>query len=140
MTTTTTPHKPNANLYMAFLLIIAAGVTALVGEPGVNNAKIAGAVLALIAFIPVFILLIKTVKTGGATQVLGVFVGGFLFKLVVILVALWYGLTRVEWPTLDFTVSCMSFMLALQFYEAVYFFRHRDALAETDNSTSNNNS
>ncbi|NQU06532.1 MAG: hypothetical protein HQ568_10595, partial [Calditrichaeota bacterium] len=60
----------------------------------------------------------KAVKT---KQLLAVFVGGFLYKLIILLIGIWWATARAGMDTMDFAVSCMAFMIAFQISESLYF-------------------
>jgi len=106
---------------MAAALVAAALVTLLTGRPWVSPVKAAGLLLAAIVVVPVFLLLRRATSSGKPTRLTGVFVGGFLFKLVVVLAGVWWAVSRAGWDVADFTVSCLAFLFAFQLCEALYF-------------------
>lgn len=109
------------SLKLVILLLAAAIISFLAGNRGVNGVKAAGLVLSLAAFVPVFIVLIRNLDYGKPAKFLAVFVGGFFFKLLVVLAGIWYGIMRLNWNTIDFVVSTMAFLFALQIFESLFF-------------------
>lgn len=102
-------------------LLLAAAVTWMIGEQGFNLVKISGIGLSLFAFLPVFFLLNKSLKSKSVTTTLAYFVGGFFFKLAVLLMGVWYSVSKPEFDEIEFIVSSMVFILIFQIYESVYF-------------------
>ena len=107
--------------FMAAALAGAALITVVVKPPGVGLDKVAGVLLAAAAVLPVFLLLKRAMASGSTNRVLGVFVGGFLFKLVFILAGVWFAVSRAGLDMVGFTVSCLAFLFVLQVCEALYF-------------------
>lgn len=70
---------------------------------------------------PVFLFLKASLGKGNTNLVLGVFVGGMFFKLLVLLAGVWAGISLVGWPKIDFAIPALSFMFALQIFESLYF-------------------
>ncbi len=103
------------------LLVAAAAVSLLTGRPGVNEAKVTGLLLALAAFVPVFMMLLKAMRSGSTNEVLGTFVGGCFFKLLVLGVGIWWGIKKAGYPMFDFSLTCLSFLVAFQIIESLYF-------------------
>jgi hypothetical protein len=103
------------------LLILAGTISALTGSTSVNEAKVTGILLALAAFVPVFVMLVKAMKNGTPNEVLGTFVGGFFFKLVVLGIGIWWGIKKAGFLMNDFTIPCLSFLVAFQIIESLYF-------------------
>jgi len=87
----------------------------------ISTAILAGVALALIAFLPVFLMLKTSLTKGDTNLVLGVFVGGMFFKLVVLLLGVWAGIQLAGFPKIDLALSALSFMFALQIFESLYF-------------------
>jgi len=119
--------------YMAALIVSAAVVTIVVGGPGLDLIKAAGILLAALTVLPVFALLVRAIRSGDSKRVLKTFVGGFLFKLIVLIVGVWWGVSRAGWDVTRFTVSCLSFVFAFQVCESIYFWAYREILSK-DNS------
>ncbi len=103
------------------LMIIASIVTGLAGVPGVSEAKVTGILLAFAVFVPIFVMLKKAMGQGNPNEVLGTFVGGFFFKLLVLFAGIWWGIKRAGFPIIDFSVACLSFLVAFQIIESLYF-------------------
>ena len=105
------------------ILALAVVVSFIVKPMGFNLPKLAGIGLALIAFLPVFILIRKSIGDDpeSANRLLGVFIGGFFFKLLVVLIGVWVGVSRLKWSNMDFVVPCLVFLFSLQVFESVYF-------------------
>ena len=117
-----TPVKVhNIYSYIAIILIVSVVAVFLVGHQGMGTAKLAGLVLAALAVLPVFGLLIRAKKAVKSKQMLTVFVGGFLYKLIILLFGIWWATTRAGMDVTDFVVSCMAFMIAFQISESLYF-------------------
>ncbi|MDP8229305.1 MAG: hypothetical protein P9M15_07630, partial [Candidatus Electryoneaceae bacterium] len=91
-----------AHLYIGVVLAVAIVVTLMVGEPGVNLIKVTGVLVAMVIVAPVFIMLQRAMKTGSMNRIMGTFVGGFLFKLVAILLIVWLIVGKVGWDKIDF--------------------------------------
>ncbi len=113
--------RGTASTAAILLLIAAVAVTALAGTPGISEAKVTGAVLALAAFVPVFLMLLKAMGKGTPNEVLGTFVGGFFFKLLVLGMGVWWGVKKAGFPIIDFSTACLSFLVAFQIIESLYF-------------------
>ncbi len=111
-------------------LILAIFVTVIIGKPGVNYVKIGGVALSVFAFLPVFIVLVKSLGRESVTFFLAIFVGGFVFKLVIILAGIWFFVARLDWDVIDFVISCMIFMLVFQLYESLYFWGKKEEFNE----------
>lgn len=103
------------------LLILASILTLLTGSRGINEAKVTGILLALTAFVPVFVMLVKAMRNGTPNEVLGTFVGGFFFKLIVLGIGIWWGIKNAGFLMNDFTIPCLSFLVAFQIIESLYF-------------------
>lgn len=116
-----------SNRFVLPILILAAITVYVVGNYGYNNVKLAGVVLAAIAFLPVFVMLKNTMGKDeeSAMRLMGVFVGGFFFKLAVVLLGIWWGISHMKWHTIDFVVSCVAFLFAMQIFESLYFWSKR---------------
>ena len=110
-----------SRLFLLVLLVLASIITLLIGEQLFDWIKAAGVLLAMLAFLPVFFMLRYVLGSGSVTKFLVIFVGGFLFKLFVVLIGIWYAVSRMSLPVVEFVVSCLVFLLALQIYEAIYF-------------------
>lgn len=107
-------------------LLVAVAVTLAVGSREIYPAKVAGVGLALITFLPVFLLMRKAVGLGDVKLVMWTVAGGFLFKLLALLIGVWVAVKVMHWNTLDFTVACLSFVLVLQIMEAGYFWSNQE--------------
>jgi len=92
-----------------------------VGSEYISVAKFAGITLALIAFVPVFIMLKTSLTKADTNLVLGVFVGGMFFKLLVLLAGIWAGVQVVGFPKVDLAIPAVSFVFAFQIFESLYF-------------------
>jgi len=111
----------NVYSYIAIILIVSVIAVFLVGHQGIGTTKLAGIVLAALAVLPVFGLLIRAKKAVKPKQLLAIFVGGFFFKLIILLIGIWWATTRTGMDTIDFVISCMAFMIAFQISESLYF-------------------
>lgn len=111
-------------MLFAGLLLVAAGIVLPVGRFGLGGVKLAGGAVALVAFIPVFLTL-RNAMPRGFNRTLAVLVGGFFFKLSVIIASVWIGVRALGLPTAEYAVACMSFLMSLQIFEALYFYRRR---------------
>ncbi len=125
---TKTALMTKAYVYMAVVLVGAAAVTLTVGEPVLNLHKAAGLGLAMVTVLPVFFMLIRAMNTAETRKVLIIFVGGFFFKLIVLLIGIWLGLAKVGWEITSFTVGCLAFVFAFQICESIYFWAKKDYL------------
>ncbi len=114
--------------YMAMALILALLITLAAGRPGLDNAKIAGIVLASLVVLPVFFLLVRAMRSNNFKRVLKIFVGGFFYKLIVLVAGVWLGLAKIGWETAAFTVSCLVFVFAYQVCESLYFWLNKEVL------------
>ncbi|MDP8239851.1 MAG: hypothetical protein P9X24_12240 [Candidatus Hatepunaea meridiana] len=112
--------------YMAAVLIGAAIITFFVGDLGINLVKLAGIVLASLAVLPVFFLLVLAMRSGEMKRIMITFVGGFFFKLGVLLFGVWWALTKSGWELISFTVSCLVFVFAFQVCESLYFWANKE--------------
>lgn len=108
------------------LLVAAALTTGLTGKPGINEAKATGILLAVAAFAPVFVLLLKSMRSGTPNEVLGTFVGGFFFKLLILGIGIWWGIKKAGFEIIDYSVACLAFLVAFQILESLYFARRVD--------------
>jgi len=92
-----TSRKSSSKSLMALALGGAAVIALAVKPSGHATAKIIGALLALTAVLPVFIFVRRALATGSPNRLLGTFVGGFLFKLVIILAGVWWQSPKPNW-------------------------------------------
>ncbi len=111
----------NIYSYIAIILIVSVVTVFLVGHQGIGTAKLSGIFLAALAILPVFGLLIRAKKAVKPKQLLAIFVGGFLYKLIILLIGIWWATARAGMDTIDFVISCMAFMIAFQISESLYF-------------------
>ena len=112
----------------ALLSILTAGaISYLIPPLGISITKIGGVALAIIAVMPVFFLINKALTSESTSRVLGTFIGGFLFKLVIILLGVYLTVALLGWDVIPFTVSCLSFLFALQVCEALYFWGRKSS-------------
>jgi hypothetical protein len=111
----------NVYSYIAVILIVSVVAVFLIGHQGIGTAKLAGLVLAALAVLPVFGLLMRAKKAVKTQQLLTIFVGGFLYKLFILLIGIWWATARAGMDTIDFAVSCLTFMIAFQISESLYF-------------------
>jgi len=108
------------------LLLMLAGaslLTVLLGNTGINMVKIAGGGLALLVFLPVFLMLKRQISSGDSMRFMKTFVFGFVFKLVILLVVFWLVISKLHWDTMDFVVGNMVFLITFQGYESLYFIK-----------------
>ena len=126
--------KNKSGLSLVILLAVAAIITFVVGETRVNWIKLGGVVLAIVVFLPVFLMLRRTIGGGSTTRFLVIFVGGFFLKLVIVIVVIWYVIADLRLPEVDFVVGCLAFLMALQIYEAIYFWEKGGALTGSDSN------
>ena len=110
-----------AYIYIGVVLVVAVVVTLMVGEIGVNLIKASGVFASVVIVGPVFLLLRRAMATGSMNRILGTFVGGFFFKLIGVLLIVWLIVGKAGWNQIDFTVSCLAFLIAFQIAEAIYF-------------------
>lgn len=115
----------SGRLLIVAALALAAAATVLVPPAGLSLTKGLGVALALVAFVPVFVALKRSFRSNSAPKLLKTFVGGFIFKLVVISGGV-YAAFKTALPVLPFVASCLAFLMALQVGEAVYFGTRRD--------------
>jgi hypothetical protein len=108
------------------ILIVAAIVTWMTGEDGVTKDKLAGILLALIAFCPVFFLLMRASRKADPKEVLIIFISGFFFKLLVLGGGVWWGLKSFGFQVNSFVVPCLAFLFALQIVESLYFGKRKE--------------
>lgn len=113
-------------MLIAAIIIVALVAALVIGHPGLRLDKVFGLLLASLAVFPVFALLVKIKRTGSPNLFLGVFVAGFFYKLIVLLVGIWLGVTRSGWDLIDFTFSCLVFMFAFQICESLYFWTKKE--------------
>ncbi|MCF7810737.1 hypothetical protein K9N50_07080 [bacterium] len=111
--------------YISIILIFSVVLVYFLGHTGIGTVKIAGIILATLTVLPVFGLLIKFNKAGNPKLLLGTFVGGFFYKLVVLLVGIWWATSKAGLDTIDFAVSCLTFMIAYQISESLYFWTQK---------------
>jgi len=116
----------NIYIYMAVVLIIAIITVLMIGHQGFGVVKLAGLLLATLAVIPVFAILIKTKSAGRSNLFLGVFVAGFFYKLIILIAGIWWVISKIGWDSIDFTVSCLAFMFAFQICESLYFWGKKE--------------
>lgn len=105
------------------MIIVATLLTVLLGNIGLNMVKVAGSGLALLVFLPVFLILKRQIASGDSMNFIKTFVLGFFFKLIVLLVVFWLAISKLSWDTTDFIVGNMVFLIILQAYESVYFMK-----------------
>ena len=120
-----TSRKSSSKSLMALALGGAAVIALAVKPSGHATAKIIGALLALTAVLPVFVFLRRALATGSPNRLLGTFVGGFLFKLVIILAGVWWAVAKAKLDVVAFTASSMAFLFAFQVCEALYFWEKK---------------
>jgi len=113
-------NKKNLFIVSA-LMIFALMISLTLGHPGLNITKIAGIFLAFVAFLPVFIALKRTLGVIEPEKFLAIFVGGFFFKSIIVLVGIWYAISRIGLDKIDFAISVLAFILVLQIFESIYF-------------------
>jgi len=113
---------------VAILLLTGAALaTGFVDDDVFSIPKVVGAALAFLSFLPVFYLLRSALRKGDANVVLGTFVGGFFFKLVLLLFGVWAGVKLARWPINGIMVSILSFIFAFQVIEALYFWSRQSS-------------
>ena len=112
--------------YIAFVLLIGMAITMSIGKPVFNLTKLAGICLAAITVIPGFLYLRKMKRTGDTKAVLKALIGGFLYKLVVLLIGVWLALSKAGLDTTNFVVSCLVFVFAFQVCESLFFWAKSD--------------
>ena len=110
---------------MSLSLMAAAIITYLAPPMGLIWPKVWGIALAAVAFLPVLFTLKRVMASGNANKILAVFLGGFLFKLVLIIVGIYLGSRAFRADLTAFTVSCLAFLFAMQVCEAIYFWGKR---------------
>jgi len=93
----------------------------MAGKTGISEAKVTGWILAVVAFLPVFMILVKKMRSGSPNEVLGVFIGGFFFKLFILGAGIWWGIKVAGFPMIEFSASCLAFLVAFQIIESLYF-------------------
>ncbi len=108
-------------LYIVAIMSFAIVVTLFVGNTGINTIKLYGWLSALAIVAIPFIVILKAFQSGSSNFFMGAFVGGFLFKLIALLLVVWWAVSIVGFDKLDFSISCLSFLFALQVSEAIYF-------------------
>ena len=120
-----------AGRYMVGVLILALAVTLAVGNAGLDIDKIAGIGLASLTVLPVFYILIRAMRSRETKTVLKTFIGGFFYKLIVLMAGIWLGLVKAGWDVTDFTVGCLSFVFAYQVCESLYFWVNREIVNQS---------
>ncbi len=111
------------NPQLIIMVSIATILTVLLGNTGMNTIKLAGGGLAVLVFLPVFLILKREMTSGDSVKFVKTFVVGFLFKLIVLLAAFWIAISKLKWDTMDFVVGNMVFLIMLQGYESLYFMK-----------------
>ncbi|MFH0765666.1 MAG: hypothetical protein V2A61_04520 [Calditrichota bacterium] len=118
------------NVWFALFILLAAAASIMLaaGANGLSGPKIAGMISGLTAFTPVFIILRNNFGKAAPTKFLRLFVIGFFFKLLFLAAALSIMIACFVWPALEVAATSLSFLLAGQIYEAVFFYRNRSLL------------
>ncbi len=96
-----------------------------IGNSYITPDKATGILLALLAFLPVFITLNWGLGKKSTEWLYGVFVIGFFFKLLILLGGIWLGVTKFGLEINGFAFSSVGFMIILQIFEAIYFWGKR---------------
>jgi F0F1-type ATP synthase assembly protein I len=117
----TIQRRTRSRQFAALSLLVAAAISYFIPPVGLGIAKMGGMALALVAVVPVLFLIKSALTTESTNRLLSTFVGGFLFKLIFILIGVWLAVSLLKWEVIPFTVSCLSFLFALQVCEALYF-------------------
>lgn len=110
-----------AYLYIALSIAAAIVISVATGSVGVNRTKLIGMGASVVVMIIPFIVLYKAFSSGSVNFFMGSFVGGFLFKLVALLLIVWWAVAVAGYDKIDFSISCLSFLFALQISESIYF-------------------
>ncbi len=110
-----------AYMYIAFSILIAIAISAMTGSVVINQTKILGMASSFAVMLIPFIILYRAFYSGSVNFFMGSFVGGFLFKLVALLLIVWWAVAKAGYDKIDFSISCLSFLFALQISESIYF-------------------
>lgn len=102
-------------------LLAALIVTLTAGDELISTPKVVGIALATAAFVPVFLMLRSALARGEMNLILGTFIGGFFFKLLILLAGVWAGVSLLNWPMLELTIATLSFIFVFQLIESLYF-------------------
>ncbi|MBM3326156.1 MAG: hypothetical protein FJY65_04110 [Calditrichaeota bacterium] len=95
----------------------------LIGATGLTLPKAAGAGLALAAFLPAFLFLRAALVSGNFNRILATFVAGFFFKLLFVLIGLYLLILKASFPLIDTATGCMLFLIVMQIFESLYFWK-----------------
>lgn len=96
-----------------------------IGNSYITPDKAIGLLLALLAFLPVFITLNRGLGKKSTEWLYGAFVIGFFFKLLVLLGGIWLGVTKFSLEINGFAFSSIGLLIILQIFEAMYFWGKR---------------
>lgn len=131
MTTVNNPRTERIWVFTIPLVALSLGIIIIVGELGIGKAKLIGMALAVVAFLPVFILLMRNIGTESFNTLLVIVVGGFLFKMLVVLIGIWAAVKKFDQPVVELIVGCIALLLSFQAFEALYFWKKGGKPAET---------
>jgi small basic protein len=96
-----------------------------IGDFSFTQDKISGLLLALVAFLPVFITLNRSLGKKSPEWLYGAFVMGFFFKVLVLLGGIWLGVKKFGLEINGFAISCVGLIIILQIFESIYFWGKR---------------
>ncbi len=118
-------------IFIVPLAVLSLGIITIVGEVGIGKAKLIGMGLAVLAFLPVFILLARNIGTDSFNTLLIIVVGGFLFKMLIVMIGIWAAVKKFDLPVVDLVVGCIALLLSFQAFEALYFWKKGGKQTET---------